>query len=400
MISSEKTFLAFLLAVFTAIALLSLPARAPADSRASVTEIRHWSNPSYTRVVIDIDKRSTYTYRLLSKDPSINKPRRLYIDIDNAELSETANRTVPIFDGLLKRARAGQYDRSTVRVVLDIESLQDFKVFPLSDPFRIVVDVSGDVEKAREEGAGQAPSARTPDLPARAPPDVKTSRVPTIVIDPGHGGRDPGAIGRRGLKEKDVTLKISKLLKKRIEKKTRARVVLTRSRDVYLPLEERTAIANSKDADLFISVHVNASPRSRASGLETYTLNLTNDEEARRVAARENATTRSGMSDLEFILNDLTNTATINGSIRLASTVHTNLVSSVRKGYRNVSSNGVKKGPFYVLVGTRMPSILVEVSYISNTREENRLRDPRYLDRVAEGISEGVIRFINGAGKV
>jgi N-acetylmuramoyl-L-alanine amidase len=396
---SKRPILTLALFIAFFAALNSLPSAAEAASRASVTEIRHWSNPNYTRVVIDIDRKSTYTYRLLRKDPSINKPRRLYIDIKNAVLSSAVNKSVPIYDGLLKRTRAGQYNRSTVRVVLDIESLEDYKIFPLSDPFRIVVDVSGEASAATGPKK-PLPPGKVTRTPSRAPPLSTATKAPVIVIDAGHGGRDPGAIGRRGLREKNITLKISRMLKQRIERETKARVVLTRTRDVYLPLEERTAIANSKNADLFISVHVNASPRRRASGIETYILNLTNDEESRRLAARENATSKKALGDLEFILNDLIKTAKTNDSIRLASSVQTNLVKSLRRRYRNVNSNGVKGAPFYVLVGTRMPSILVEVSFISNPTEAKRLKDPKYLEKVVEGISEGVVKYINGAGLV
>ena len=298
-----------------------------------------------------------------------------------------------------------------MRVVLDIESIEDYSIFPLNDPYRIVIDVSGEKRAAGREG--KAPSAGPPEnenAPAEGvTPEERAdgalggagpSPVRKIVIDAGHGGADPGAIGRGGLREKDVTLKISRMLKESLRRKTGAKVIMTRETDVFIPLEERTAIANKHDADLFVSIHINASPRRAASGLETYILNVSYDEEARRVAARENATTRKAVGDLEFILADLLKSAKMNDSARLASTVHDRLITALKGSFSNIRSNGVKGAPFYVLVGTRMPSILVEVSFISNSAEERRLKDERYLRAVAEGIAAGLLNFINGRGTV
>jgi len=369
--------------------------RAYAAPRAVVKEIRHWSNPSYTRVVISLDRKAAYAPHLLKKDPKINKPwRRLYIDIKGARLGPGIHRAIHIDDGLLKKARAGQYDRDTVRVVLDTESIEDYKIFPLSDPFRIVIDVTGG--KGALPAAGRASTAKKP-VPSTEGASLREQlglKVRTIVIDAGHGGRDPGAVGKRGLKEKTVTLKIARMLKARLKKDLDAKIILTRKTDVYIPLEERTAIANSRDADLFISIHINSSPRRAASGVETYILNISNNDEAKRVAARENATSTRSASDLEYILSDLIKTVNNNDSARLAESVHGRLVSSLKSRYSKIRSNGVKGAPFYVLVGTKMPSILVEASFISNPREERRLRDQRYLRTVVDGIAEGVIRYI------
>ncbi|MFQ5354742.1 MAG: N-acetylmuramoyl-L-alanine amidase, partial [Thermodesulfobacteriota bacterium] len=154
---------------------------------------------------------------------------------------------------------------------------------------------------------------------------------------------------------------------------------------------------NSRDADIFVSIHINASRRRAARGVETYILNLSTSEEARRLAARENATTTKGISDLEFILRDLVKTAKTNDSVKLASSVQGKLVKRLRRKYSNIKGNGVKGAPFYVLVGTRMPSILVEVSFISNSREEKRLRSAKYLEEVASGISTGVVDYLKAA---
>ncbi|MBI5810407.1 MAG: N-acetylmuramoyl-L-alanine amidase, partial [Deltaproteobacteria bacterium] len=251
--------------------------------RAYVTGIKHWSNPAYTRISITLSRKAAYSHRLLKKDPSINKPRRLYIDIKDSSLVKRLDKTIEINDGLLKTVRAGQHDKDTVRVVLDIESIEDYKVFPLSDPFRIVIDVNGEkTSKARPGPAvdsgpgGKGAPAGTPaanEAGVKEAPAARTGagkRPFNIVIDPGHGGKDPGAIGKKGLKEKDVTLRISRLLKERLSARLKSRIIATRETDVFIPLEERTAIANSKDADIFVSIHVNASPKSTASGVGTY----------------------------------------------------------------------------------------------------------------------------------
>ncbi|MEK7773998.1 MAG: N-acetylmuramoyl-L-alanine amidase, partial [Deltaproteobacteria bacterium] len=294
---------------------LPLTAASAFASNAEVKEVQHWSNPNYTRVVISLGREAGFTSRLLKKDPSINVGwRRLLIDINDARLDSNLSKNIPINDGLLKGVRAGQFDKNTVRIVLDIESIQDYKIFPLSDPYRIVIDVTGDkpVEREKDTDAGGETAA--------APPLGRLSAggIRKIVLDPGHGGKDPGAIGRGGLKEKDVTLRLGRLLKDRLRGKPGLRIIMTRDTDVFIPLEERTAIANREDADLFVSIHINASPKRTASGIETYMLNVSRDEESRRVAARENATSRKAVNDLEFILNDLIKTAKTNDSVRLA----------------------------------------------------------------------------------
>ena len=392
----------FLRAVITRLALLIIllvpffyvtEAETGTSPRSRVTSIRHWSNPSYTRVVIDIDKKSTFKSHLLRKDPSIKKPRRFYVDIQGAVLGPEITKSIEINDGLLLKARAGQYNPKTVRVVLDIESIDDYKVFALTNPYRIVIDMS-------KGGNGYTAATVAPPTKSVKKPVIRMPRAKkklTIVIDPGHGGRDPGATGRRGLKEKDVTLRIAKLLRESIKSKTDARVVMTRTRDVYVPLEERTAIANREGADLFISIHINASRKRKATGIESYILNVSEDTESKRLAARENSTSMADLTDLEYILNDLISKVKTNDSVVMANIIHNNLISSVKKKYRGIKSNGVKQAPFYVLVGTRMPAVLLELSFISNSRDEKRLKSKAYLKTMVKGISDGVVKYVKGA---
>jgi N-acetylmuramoyl-L-alanine amidase len=352
---------------------------------SSVTKIKYWSNPDYTRVVIYVDDEVPYANRLLRRDPSINKPPRLYIDIDSAKISPQLKQPIPIYDGLLKLARAGQNSPDTVRVVLDIESIRDFKIFPLNDPFRIVIDIFG--TSSSEAKALAAIEEKRPLLPPSKP------GIRRIVLDPGHGGRDPGAIGPSGLREKDVVLKITKRLRKQLKKRG-YEVFLTRQSDIYLPLEERTAIANTKRADLFVSIHANASRKRGARGIETYILNFPSDEEAMELAARENAISTKKLSDLQIILYDLMLNAKVNESGRLAHHVQDSMRNHLNHGKSSRRDRGIKQAPFYVLMGARMPAILVEVSFISNRAEERRLKSRRYLDKIASSIAEGLHGYV------
>ncbi|MFQ5330284.1 MAG: N-acetylmuramoyl-L-alanine amidase [Thermodesulfobacteriota bacterium] len=383
-------FLPILLCTFT-----SSEAKEPASAkRIEVKNIRFWSNPDYTRIVIDVSGATTYKEHLLKEDPSIKKPPRLFIDFSNAVTSPNLKRALRINDGLLKSVRTGQYDSDTVRVVLDIESIGEYRIFPLEEPFRIVVDVMA--KGSAKPSPPAVASKRT--VKKSSPPTHTEGVIGRIIIDPGHGGKDPGAVGRRGLKEKDVNLKIARKLKQALKRRFKGKIILTRERDRYIPLEERTAIANTKGADLFLSIHANASPNRKARGVETYYLNFTTDEEAIRLSARENSTSAKQMSDLQFILNDLMKTAKTNESVRLAANIQESIVSRLRKRYRRINGNGIKGAPFYVLVGTQMPSVLIEVSFISNREEETRLKTDAYLNGIVQGIATGLLAYINGDG--
>jgi N-acetylmuramoyl-L-alanine amidase len=363
----------------------------------TVTNLRHWSNPNYTRVVVDVDKETTYNHHLLKKDPSINKPQRLYVDLSNSRLGKNIRKSIPIHDDLLSDARAGQYTNDSVRVVVDIKSFETYKIFSLKDPFRIVIDVWG--SKTAKAPVTPGPSA-TVKKGGKIPPGSLAKQlalgVRRVVIDPGHGGKDYGAPGYlKGVHEKKVVLQIARRLAKKIKTELGLEVILTRNSDRFLTLEERTAFANTKSADLFISIHTNASRDRRAYGLETYFLNLATDEEAIRVAAMENATSTKNISDLQKILFDLMQNAKINESSRLAAYVQSSMVGHLRnKRYTRVKSKGVKQAPFYVLLGAQMPSILIETAFISNPRECKRLINPKYQDRIAEGIVQGIRNYI------
>ena len=375
----------------------------------SVKDIRYWSTPNYTRVVVDLDNRVKYDYHLLKADPKVNKPRRFYLDLKNARVASEIDLNITIKDDLLKRARAGQYTKDTVRVVLDMESVGQYKVFPLHDPFRIVVDVRRNGKPEAKGTHGTALKKRVPGkgIKKASGPDGTVSlarqlglNVRRVVIDPGHGGRDPGCLVRGGIKEKDITLSMAKLLAKKLKKELGCEVFLTRNKDVYLTLEQRTAIANMKKADLFISLHVNAHKNKRVRGLETYFLNIATDEGAVEVAARENATSEKNISDLQSILSDLMLNTKIHESSRLAHEVQRGMVSRIDRKYKSVKNLGVKQAPFYVLIGAEMPAVIVEAGFLTNYTEKKRLISKKYQQRVADGIGEGIKKYIDPIERV
>jgi len=214
-------------------------------------------------------------------------------------------------------------------------------------------------------------------------------------VDPGHGGRDTGAIGPHGVREKDVALSIAKVLAARLRALGFA-VVLTRKDDRYVSLDERTRIANETRADLFVSVHCNAARRRKLAGVETWTLNVASDRYAARLASFENADADRTLSDLRLILADLATRANATDARELAQSVQSSLARNLRARAGRVEDHGVKQALFYVLLGTRMPAILVETGFISNPSEEARLRSRRYQAGTAEAIARGVKEFVDG----
>jgi N-acetylmuramoyl-L-alanine amidase len=372
-------------------------APALSEGLGTVDNLRFWSNPNYTRVVIDASHETTYNHHLLKKDPTLNKPQRLYVDLNRSRLGENIKRNIPIHDDLLLDARAGQYSNDSVRVVVDIKSFKSYKVFSLKDPFRIVIDVWGIADNpATKSEPPVMTSKKNGKLPTGALARQLALGVSRIIVDPGHGGRDYGAPGYlKGVHEKDVVLQISRRLVKKLRRELGVEVHMTRDSDEFLTLEERTAIANTKNADLFISIHTNSHKDRRAYGIETYFLNLATDDDAIRVAAIENATSTKNISDLQTILSDLMQNAKINESSRLAGYVQGSMVRHLKtKRYSRIKDKGVKQAPFYVLLGAQMPAVLVETSFISNPRECKRLITPQYQERLCEAIIKGIRTYI------
>jgi len=354
-----------------------------ASNGSTVQNIRYWSSERYTRVVIDVDSPARFTQNHLSN------PDRLYFNLEGCILPKEIITSLPIGNNILKGARAAQFDKNTVRVVLDLGSFESFNVFTLEDPYRIVIDVYGKEEKP---------------IPSHKNEGQRFIGIKRVVVDPGHGGSDPGAIGPKGLYEKDVVLDVAKKLGEILKEKYNMEVIFTRDEDVFIPLEERTAIANSHKADLFISIHANASPHKFARGIETYILNWTNDEEAIRVAARENSISFKKMklvqNELQLILHDLARDNKRDESMRLAYSVQTSIVDILKEDYKEIIDLGVKRALFYVLVGAEMPSILAEISFISNPEEEKRLSHENYRVKIAEAMAKGIEGYITPSSLV
>ncbi len=403
-----------------------------------VLPVKYWSSNNYTRVVIMASAPVAYKDVLLeAKD---GKPRRLYLDFKQSYIEPQYRAPVPIEDGLLKRIRTGQFTTDTVRVVLDIESIGSYKIFSLPDPFRVVIDVRGEPEekaggdvgndlkpakksevkeheqlkldekssivilKEQKKVAVNSNKPRPRTLPSPEPISKEFSLaqqlglgVRKIVLDPGHGGKDPGAIAN-GIKEKDIVLNIAKKLAPILEKDLGCEVILTRTGDTFISLEERTAIANTQGADLFISLHINAHPAPKVRGLETYYLNFSTNAEAMRVAARENATSTHQMSELQDILSDIMQNSKINESSRLAHQVHQSILTRAKpknKEYASIKNLGVKQAPFYVLIGAQMPAVLLEIAFISNEEDAKNLTNPHFVTMIAQEISDGIKAYVN-----
>ena len=360
---------------------------------AALTSLRHYTGEEYTRIVIDFDREVVYKRNRLSD------PDRLYIDFENTIASKPlVDQSFSVDDGFLKQIRVGQNTFRTARVVLDLKSIESYEVFSLYHPYRIVIDVQG-------KKSAPAIARRPEDQPVTPPEMAKTNtngqyslarqlglKVRRIIIDPGHGGHDPGAMSA-GLKEKDITLDVSVRLRKLLETEYRYEVLMTRDVDLYVPLEQRTAYANSHSADLFVSVHVNSSRNRTARGVETYYLNFATTPQAMEVAARENAIAEKNMGELQRLTTAIAMNSKIEESRDFAGLIQTHLVKHLSKEY-SVNSLGVKQAPFYVLIGAQMPSVLAEISFLSNKQESSLLGQNAYRQSIAEGLARGVNQYV------
>jgi N-acetylmuramoyl-L-alanine amidase len=368
-----------------------------------VSEVRSWSNKDYTRVAIYLSRRVEYEKQEIPPDGT--HPRRVALDFTPATLEHGLAH--PVGDSLVARVRAAQYDSDTVRVVLELPGKDAITAFRVDDPPRLIVDVG--LREARHEA--QAAAVHPPEgearrgarAPAPRPPDGKArDAIRRIIVDAGHGGHDSGAVGPTRVREKDVTLAIAKRLARRLRERG-FEALLTRDDDRYLALEERTAIANARHGDLFISVHANAHPHRSQRGVETYILNVTDDRYARRLAARENgALSDEGGEELEVrrILSDLNAQSSAEASRRLAGMVQREVCTGIRSRVGDVRDLGVKSALFYVLLGARMPAVLIETSFISNRAEEKRLASPRFQEEVAASVARAVSAFAEQDARV
>ncbi|MGB0621965.1 MAG: N-acetylmuramoyl-L-alanine amidase [Myxococcota bacterium] len=345
-----------------------------------VAEIRTWSYDDYTRVVLELEGEvdlSAPELVRLPPNPAAERPERLYLDVPGVWVGRRFEEGVEVEDGLLEGVRLGQNTLSKTRLVIDLARYDRHRIFTLPAPPRIVVDVYG------ERGRGPDPGGRLP---------TEMRRVQTVVVDPGHGGRDPGALGVDGLREKDVNLGIARALATQL----RARgfdVVLTREDDRALPLEERSAIAESAGGDVFVSIHANASRRKGTRGIEIYTLDANHERHSLDVAARENGVPAARLDALQRALARIQADQVGNHSERLADLVHEQLIHGARSHDASLPDLGVKKGPFYVLFMSSMSAVLVETGFVTNRRDAKLLKSERYQALLAERIAVGVDHY-------
>ncbi len=392
------------------------PAPAPATP-ALVRDVRFKSYPDHTRIVLDLQRATSFTQNRLTN------PNRIIIELQNAQLGKTARGRLSDAEFPGEIAIAQPHPRS-VTISLDMNALTDYKLLPLTRPDRLVVDIFQNHVQAKPAAPPQQPAVADASPPPSAPGDLSESVAPSvehaeaappvpqakptakiearpardevklIVIDPGHGGKDPGAIGRSGMAEKDITLYVGLKLRDLITKHLKKGVLMTRDRDVFIELEDRAKFANNMGADLFISVHVNSHPQRSTKGVEIYHFGEASDRRALEVAARENGTPIKDTGiGWEYLVADLLTTKKVQESLELAWTTKKAMIARL-DDYYDVEDHGVKTAPFYVLRFTAMPSILAEIAFISNPTEERLMQSDAFLNRMANSIFDGIKSYL------
>lgn len=369
-----------------------------------VRDIRTWSSAEVTRLVLDLNRTAPYSQRIHSN------PNRVTIEVKNTILGKSSR--LRVSGGTIPRSfMVSQSHPRTVAITLQPNPLNKYKVFALTDPDRLVVDVYhrpqdqirqiGDLARPSTPAATAVTMPSAPVIPSPTVSEPAVIALPkmsdgvrTIVIDPGHGGKDPGTIGRHGTTEKDITLKVASLVKDMLGKVPNTRVLMTRERDVFIELEDRAKFANSKEADLFVSIHVNSHPHKGVRGLEIYHFGEAKDQRALEVAARENGTPLNNTGvGWEYLVADLLTSKKIEDSLELAWTAKQAMVTRLNGRYSTID-HGVKTAPFYVLRFTMMPSILAEIAFMSNPAEEEQMRTQVFLAHIAESIVDGVKTYL------
>jgi N-acetylmuramoyl-L-alanine amidase len=376
--------------LLAALLVFLLGAARPRDL-GEVVEVRHWSYPDYTRVVVELDRpvRIKTEVQRLPADRSAKRPERLYLELAGVWVGRAFESGMPVGDGLLEGVRIGQFTREAIRVVLDLAQYERHRVIALSDPDRLVVDVYG----PRKGGESLRWPGKTLNDTPRLPAGLRS--IETVVLDPGHGGKDPGAVGIGGVREKDVALNLARELDARLTAKG-FRVVLTRDDDRKITLEERTAIAEAARGDIFVSLHANASRRRSTSGVETYYLDENHERHSLTVAARENGVEPSAVNPLQRTLAKLRVSEVSPHSQRLAEHVQEQIVGGMPSRWRPMKDLGAKRGPFYVLFLSTMPAILVEAGFLTNRGDAKRLRSDAYIGAMADQIALALDAYRRG----
>lgn len=413
-------------------ALLAGPAAAQITNH--VISVRAWTQGEVTRIAIQTTAEPNW------RAEAIGNPDRLFFDIRDAGIRlEPGAPRAPEFDSpLVRRARIAMNQRNVARIVLDLKEKASYEASVLSNPWRLMVELRphGSAKPASDppppvvETAAAPPPAPpaqpaepaaaetpVPKPPAPAPaPAVTLAKPPKpagvnsmtgqrsltralglklgrIVLDPGHGGHDFGTTGVSGLHEKDLVLDVAKRLGALIEERMGAEVIYTRTEDVFIPLEERTALANRSRADLFLSIHANSSRYRNVAGPETFFLSLTSSRDDLEVAARENAANGKSIFELQALLQKIATQDKIQESNEFAARMQRALYAESSRGNPSVKNRGVKKAPFVVLIGAQMPSVLAEIGFLSNAREEALLKRGDYRQRIAEALLAGIEKY-------
>ncbi len=348
--------------------------------------VRSYSHPDKTRVVIDLSEKTEFR-----ADKLIN-PDRIFVDVMGSIVKlGDASRQIKIDDGVIKTIRTGQFNEEITRVVFDLYQEAKYDLFSLIEPDRVVIDIFKSVEKVTSP---ETLPAKPEEKPA---PGTEITGKRVVIIDPGHGGKDPGAIGPTGLKEKDITLRIALYLEKLL-KGAGVPTYLTRTKDEFVYLEDRTKFANQKNGFVFVSLHANSvlNHRPSAEGIETFLLSSKYiGASARDVADRENRASRAHPevdTDLALIIADLEESANIKYSFDFADIIQKKLVE-----YLKLENRGIKQAPFVVLKGANMAAVIVEVGFISNPKEEKLLKSNEFLQKSAQALFEAIKYYIENA---
>jgi len=403
--ANSRTFVIFIAAA----SLLSLGAKPQPDNRTEIVNLRYYTHPAFTRIVLDIGRLREYT------SGELQQPGRIFLDVLQAKLNPILDgQSFPVKTEYLSQILVFQKTPSTARVVVDVDFLKvkSYRAYHLFDPFRIVIDIYPR-QAPEAPGARIQPGPGTEGKPPAGPPAKPPEPLPsgysmarqlglgvrTIVLDPGHGGSDPGCIGKSGLQEKVITLDVSLALKKMLVEKAGLNVILARESDIMVPLESRTVIANQKRADLFVSIHVNAHRDRKREGVETFFLNFSPDPAVVELAAQENATSTKNMGQMKDIIQKIAKNSKVDESRDLAERIQKNLLQALSAANPKIKDLGVRGAPFWVLIGSEMPSVLVEISHLSNAGEEARLKTARYRELAVQGIYNGIMEYIRSLGK-
>jgi len=368
----------------------SIKTKKPSSKTITVDNLRYDRSSKRIRLVFDLARPVKFTQHRHTD------PDQFILDLKNAVLSETAKGRVEE-DGFPVEVEVKQrQDVKHVQVILEMGGITDVKLRTMTKPHRLILDyfpANGSPAPAVQ------PKITLPPVARQITQAQRQARldIDTIILDPGHGGKDPGAVGRSGLTEKEVALDVALRLRELLRERLGKKVLMTRDKDAFIELDDRAKFANGHKADLFVSIHINSHPKRDTRGVEMYHFGIASDRRAMEVAARENGDSIDHARDfVDLIKADLALSKRIEESQNLAWETKLAVVNCVGAEY-TLEDHGVKTAPFYVLRYTAMPSILAELSFISNPVEEKRLRLPDYRQKMAEGIFEGIRNYLNSA---